>query len=78
MKKVIGGLSLTDADYDSAVQILKNRYARPAHTKRSHMSQVINLPTVYNEKNITKLQQLHDDIETNFRSLVALGVAIVY
>ena len=73
-KKVIGGLSLTDADYDSAVQILKNRYARPAQIKRAHMSQLINLPAVYNEKNITKLQQLHDDIETNFRSLEALGV----
>ena len=74
VKKVIGGLSLTDADYDSAIQILKNRYARPAKIKRAHMSQLINLPAVYNEKNITKLQQLHDDIETNFRSLEALGV----
>ena len=38
------------------------------------MSQLINLPAVFYEKNITKLQQLHDDIETNFRSLEALGV----
>ena len=38
------------------------------------MSQLINLPAVYNEKYVTKLQQLHDDIETNFRSLEALGV----
>ena len=74
MKKVIGGLSLTNADYDSAIQILKNRYARLAKIKWTHMSQLINLSAVYNEKNITKLQQLHDDIETNFRSLETLGV----
>ena len=55
VKKVIGGLSLTDADYDSAVQILKNRYARPAQIKRADMSQQINSPAVYNEKSITKL-----------------------
>ena len=38
------------------------------------MSQLKNLPAVYNEENITKLQQLHEDIETNFRSLEALCV----
>ena len=67
-------MSLTDADYDSAIEILKNRYAKPTQIKRAHISQLLQLPMVYSEKNITKLRQLHDDIETNFRSLEALGV----
>ena len=74
VRKVIGSLSLTDADYDSAIEILKSRYAKPTHIKRAHISQLFQLPMAYNEKNITKLRQLHDDIETNFRSLEALGV----
>ena len=72
VRKVIGVLSLTDADYDSASEILKNRYARPTQIKRAHISQLLKLPVVYSVKNIKKLRQF-DDIETNFRSPEALG-----
>ena len=74
VRKVVGGLSLTDAGYDSAIQILKNRYARPTQIKRSHISQLLQLPMVYNDRNTTRLRQLYDDIEANFHSLEALGV----
>ena len=43
VRKVIGGLLLTVADYESAVQILKNRYAKPAMIKRAHINELINL-----------------------------------
>ena len=57
VRKVIGGLSITDADYDSGIKILKNRYARPTQIKRAHISQLLQLSMVHNEKNIAKLRQ---------------------
>ena len=74
VRKVIGGLSLTDADYDSAIDILKSRFAKPTVIKRAHINELLNLSPVFNEKNTPRMRQLHDDIETNFRSLEALGV----
>ena len=74
MRKVIGGLSLTYADYNSAIDFLKNRFAKPTVIKRAHINELLNLLPVFNEKNTPRIRQLYDDIETNFPGLEALGV----
>ena len=72
-KSVVAGLPLTDADYDAAVELLQKRFARPAVIKGMHIHEMIHLPPVYSERNIVKLRNLHDQIETHFRGLEALG-----
>ena len=73
-RRVIAGLTLTDANYDAAVEILENRFAKPALIKRVHITQLMNLAPVFNERNIGRLCHLLDDIETHFRGLEALKV----
>ena len=73
-RRVISGLSLTDAEYDSAVEILKKRFAKPSLIKRAHINDLMNLNPVFNDRNIGRLRHLLDDIETHFRGLEALGV----
>ena len=73
-RRVISGLALTDAQYDSAVELLKKRFAKPTLIKRAHINDMINLAPVYNERNVGRLRHFLDDIETHFRGLEALGV----
>ena len=47
---VIAGLPLTDADYITPIDLLEKRYAKPSIIKRAHMSELLNLTPVYNER----------------------------
>ena len=73
-RRVIAELPLTDADYDSAVEILVKRYAKTTVIKRVHINDMLNLAPVFNERNVSRLRHFLDDIETHFRGLEALGV----
>eukprot|EP00794_Sanderia_malayensis_P012363 gene12363-biopygen9859 len=70
-KGVVTGFSLTDADYDAALELLRKRYAKPSVIKRAHLNDLINLAPVYSEKNVQRLRVLHDQIETRFRAMEA-------
>ena len=43
VKKVIAGFSLTEANYEAAVDLLKHRFAKPVVIKRSHINELMNL-----------------------------------
>ena len=73
-KSVIAGMSITDADYETAIKLLKKRFGKTEVIQRAHINQLINLAPVYNEKNISRLRTLHDQIEAHFRGLEAQGV----
>ena len=73
-RRVIAGLSLTEANYSSAVAILKERYAKPSVIKRAHINDLVNIQPVFNEKSQVRLRNFYDDVETHFRGLQALGV----
>ena len=73
-RRVVAGFPLTDADYDSAVEMLKDRFAKPSVIKRVHLNDLAPLPPVYSEKNFQGLRNFHDQIETRFRALEAQGV----
>ena len=73
-RSVVTGFSLTDANYDSAVELLRKRYAKPSVIKRAHLNDIINLAPVFSEKNVTRLRVLHDQIETHFRAMEAQGI----
>ena len=71
---VITGFALTDADYDSAVDLLTNRFARPSAIRHAHINEMANLSPVFNEKCVRRLRNFHDQIEAHYRGLEALGV----
>eukprot|EP00795_Rhopilema_esculentum_P017366 gene17366-biopygen6317 len=73
-RSVIAGFPLTEADYQAAIDLLQKRYAKPSVIKRTHINEMINLPSVFSEKNVTRLRSLHDTVEMHYRGLEALGV----
>ena len=73
-RNVIAGIPLTENDYKTAVDILKSRFTKPSVIQRAHINEMINLPAVFNEKNVTRLRTLQDQIEIHYRGLDAIGV----
>eukprot|EP00794_Sanderia_malayensis_P006437 gene6437-biopygen4765 len=73
-RSVIAGIPTTDSSYETAVGLLKSRYANPAVIQRAHINQLLNLAPVFNEKNTARLRSFHDHIQTHFRGLEALSV----
>ena len=71
---VVTGFALTDSNYDAAVKLLIKRFAKPNFIKRALINHLINLPVVHSEKNVSRLRNLHDQIETKFRALEAQGI----
>ena len=70
----IKGLTSTDANYDSAVEILKTRYGNTQVIVNSHMRSLTNLGSVKDDKDTKRIRRLYDRIESDLRSLEALGV----
>ena len=73
-KSVVTGFSLTDADYDAAVELLMKRYAKPGVIKRAHINQLLTLAPFYEETSVERLRNLRDQIETHFHALEAQSV----
>jgi len=73
--EAISGLSLTPANYDEAVAILKRRFGNKQLIINRHMETLLNINSVKSGLNIQELRQLHDLIESQVRSLKLLGVS---
>ena len=73
--EAISGLSLTAANYDEAVTILKRRFGNKQLIINRHMKTLLNISSVKSGLNIQALRQLHDLIESQIRSLKSLGVS---
>jgi hypothetical protein len=70
----IDGFALTADNYESAVRLLKDRFADPQIIISSHMEELLNLPAVSDIHKVSKIRQLYDSIETHIRSLRNLGI----
>ena len=73
--EAISGLSLTAANYDEAVTILKRRFGNKQLIINRHMKTMLNISSVKSGLHIQALRQLHDLIESQVRSLKLLGVS---
>ena len=73
-KSVISGFRVTAANYKAAVDLLHQRYAKPALIKRAHINEILKCNSVWDEKYVGKLRALHDKVETHHRGLEALHV----
>ncbi|GBL61832.1 hypothetical protein AVEN_19745-1, partial [Araneus ventricosus] len=70
----IEGFSISDENYDSVVEILKNRFGRRDIIIHAHMNKLLNLAPVHRSDDIVKLRHLYDTLEIQVRSLKSLDV----
>ena len=73
-RSAIAGFTLTSANYGSAVELLKNRYAKKTAIQRAHVNELLNVQPVYNERDAQRFRSLYDFLETKHRALQALEV----
>ena len=69
----INGLSLSSANYEAAVALLKERYGDPQKIINAHMDALVNLPIVENARNLKAMRHLYDEVVANVRASRALG-----
>ena len=70
------GLSLASANYQKAVEILKERYRNEQILISSYMNVLVKLPRADNMKDIDKLRKIYNSLEASVRNLAKLGVEI--
>ena len=73
-RSVLTGIPTTDSSYEIAVDLLQKRFAKPTIVQRAHVSELLNLPPAFNNKNVTWLRKMLDQIEAYYRGLEALKV----
>ncbi|GBM03663.1 hypothetical protein AVEN_134897-1 [Araneus ventricosus] len=71
---VVAGFELNEKNYDSCLELLKQRYGRIDFIINSYMSKLLNLEPVRNSSHVKSLRRLYDEIEVNIRNLRALNV----
>ena len=72
--RLITGLSLTEENYNEALEMLEQRYGNKQTIVNSHMNELVSLPPVTSVNATKRLRELHDKIEANLRSLQSIGV----
>ena len=70
----IDGLEISETNYDTAINILQNRFGQKDIIINDHVNKLLNLSPVYKSSDIFKLKKLYEEIETNTRALSALGL----
>ena len=73
--EAICGLTLTSANYDEAIEVLKKRFGNKQLIVNKHMEQLLNVEGVSSQHDVKGLRHLYDVIESNVRSLKSLGVS---
>ena len=69
----ISGLSLTNDNYNEALNLLKNCFENNHVIISAHMNTLVKLTSVNNE-NVKTLRKFYDDTESHVRSLSTLGI----
>ena len=72
----IKGLSLSSANYQKAVEILKERYGNTQILISYYMDVLVKLPRADNMRDIDKLRKIYNSLETSVRNLAELIVEI--
>ena len=72
--EAIAGLALTSSNYEVAIKVLKKRFGYKQQQISKHMDVLLQLEGVNSSLNIKGLRYLYDKVESQVRSLKALGV----
>ena len=71
--RAIQGLTLSEANYEAAKEILKQRYGRPQQVIAAHMDELLKIPSCMGEKS-SQLRYVYDKVSIHVRGLESLGV----
>ena len=70
----ITGLTLTDSNYEVAVDLLKQRFGNKQLVISAHMEALLQLPTALSITDIKRIRVIYDKIEANVTGLEAVGI----
>ena len=73
-KEAISGLTLSSANYQQAIDVLKRRFGNKERLVSRHMDLLVGLDRVTTDSKVGALRKLYDKIESNIRSLQSLEV----
>eukprot|EP00795_Rhopilema_esculentum_P005668 gene5668-10908_t len=73
-KEAIAGLKVTNANYESALQILKERFGQKQILISTHVTTLVSLSPVESCSDLKNLRTLYDKTESVVRSLDGLGI----
>ena len=73
-KRAIQGLTLSDANYDSAIEILQQRFGRQQQIISAHMEEILKIPPSHNDSPAS-LRLVYDRLNVHVRGLHSLGVS---
>ena len=68
------GLTRTEANYNSAIEILQKRFGKRQNIISKHMDEMLKIPECVND-NAPQLRLVDDKISANIRGLESLGVS---
>lgn len=71
--RAIQGLTLSDANYQAAIDILHKRFGKTQHIISTHMDALLRIQPCNSER-ASQLRSVYDKISINVRGLQALGV----
>ena len=71
--QAIKGLTLSDGNYDTAVELLKQRFGCPQQINAAHMEELIKISCCSNDHS-QSLRYVYDQITVYIRGLKALGI----
>ncbi len=72
--RAIQGLSLTEANYKAALDILQERFGNVQMIIAAHMEDLLKLPACDSDYRLSQLRFVYDKVSVNIRGLEALGV----
>ena len=72
--RAVQGLTLTEANYDSAIELLKSRFGKPQQVISAHMDELLHLPNCNPDKS-SSLRFVYDKVSIHVRGLESLGVS---
>ncbi|XP_054720641.1 uncharacterized protein LOC129230265 [Uloborus diversus] len=70
----IKGFSLTNNNYQSAIDTLKDRFGKKTIVINSHLNKLLSLNAVKRSNDVVSLRKLFDTCQTEIRNLESLGV----
>ncbi|XP_015750619.1 PREDICTED: uncharacterized protein LOC107330534 [Acropora digitifera] len=72
--RAIQSLTRTEANYNSAIEILQKRFGKPQNIISTHMDEMLKIPS-YVRDNASQLRLVSDKISVNVGGLESLGVS---
>ena len=73
---MVAGLALTSANYEKAVDSLKQCFGQKQVIISSHMDHLLNLTPVTDSQDLWKLRELYDTIKQDVRGWESLGAPV--